>query len=222
MSESSPEIRPEKSYEERTKEVLAGLKEQMASANWKGTALERQGYIQNDVLEIIEENCPLLLKNLEVYKNERGENLFAGKEKALNEVSRDLFFAYIFACGKNLKNERLFAGEMPEAQESQYWQLIQAFTSFYPNKNNPFVELINRAAMTKTEPFLAGFEDYLKNGEDKANYLSQPIEPQKLGISIEGFPDVISPRNAIATLLHLKEQENKSVSFQQTKEDPTA
>lgn len=159
---------------------------------------------------------------MEAYKNERGENLFAGKEKALNEVSRDLFFAYIFACGKNLKNERAFAGKMPEAQESQYRQLIQAFTSSCPNKNNPFAELINRGALTETEPFLARFEDYLKNGEDKTNYLSQPIEPQKLGMLTEDLPNVISPRNTLTTLLRPKEQKNKSTSFQQTKEEPTA
>ncbi len=130
MSESSPEIIPEKSYKERTEKILAGLKKQMASASWKGTTLENQEYIQyiqNDVLEIIKENCPLLLKKLEAYKNKRGENLFAGKEKALNEVSGNLFFAYIFACRKNLKNERAFAGEISEAQESQYLVINLSF-----------------------------------------------------------------------------------------------
>ncbi|MBP8591542.1 hypothetical protein KBI33_03740 [Candidatus Shapirobacteria bacterium] len=83
-------------------------------------------------------------------------------------------------------------------------------------------KLINGGALTEIEPFLAGFEDYLKNGKDKTNYLFQPIEPRKLGMLIEGFPDVISPRNALTIFLRLKEQKNKSASFQQTKEEPAA
>ena len=59
---------------------------------------------------------------------------------------------YILPAGKNLKNKKGFLrAKCRKHKESQYWRLIQAFTSIKQKQSN--IELISRAAMTKTEPF---------------------------------------------------------------------